>query len=155
MFAAHLQSITMKYVKIALRVVLLFFAIVFIAFVIVVSFSAKETRFSCVGSIKMAEQADGLTIYVKLEEYRPWVGLWSDSAGSLSVEIPNNNFQYYNHIDVLVDQLRISNVGYSEGKKEKDIAGYFSMLSKMLSLKLYIVAEGKNGFFDGKCQEIQ
>jgi hypothetical protein len=48
-------------------------------------------------------------------------------------------------------------VGYSEGKKEKNIAGYFSMLSKMLSLKLYIVAEGKNGFFDfdGKCQEIQ
>ena len=139
----------MKYVKIALKVVFLFFAIVFIAVVIGVSFSAKETRFSCVGSMKMAAQADGLTIYVKLAEYRPWVGLWSDSAGDLWVEIPNSNFEYYDHIEVVGDQLQIYNIRYSEGKKEKEIAGHFSMLSKIISLKLY------NGFFDGECQEIQ
>ena len=134
----------MKYIKIAL----IFIAILVGGFVIVANFSAKETRFSCVGGIKTAEQNEDLTIYVKLHRYRPWVGLWSDSAGSLWVEIPNSNLKYHEHIEAVGDQLQIYDVKYSEGKKEKAIAGNFSMLSKVIALKLY------NGFFDGECQEI-
>lgn len=119
----------MKYIKIAL----IFITILVSVFFIVANFSAKETRFSCVGSIKIAEQYEDLTIYVKIHRYRPWVGLWSDSAGILWVEIPNRIVEYHEHIEVVGDQLQIYDVKYYEVKKEKGLAGNFSMLSKVIA----------------------
>lgn len=52
-------------------------------FLIVVNFSAVETRFQCSGEISSHGNSQQDTIYMKLHEYRWWVGLWGDSDGSV------------------------------------------------------------------------
>ena len=52
-------------------------------FLFVVNFSAVETRFQCSGEIASQNTRQQTTIFMKLDEYRWWVGLWSESDGSV------------------------------------------------------------------------
>ena len=117
-------------------------------YLFVVNFSAVQSRFECSGEIllKGGEGAtEPLTIYIRLEEYRWWVQLWGDSDGNLWVEIPNENFLSFNHLSEIGDQLQIFD-GYGE---EMELHGYFSKLSKFVSLKT------PGGIFDGPCKSLQ
>src|SRR3990167_10017820 len=76
-------------------------------FLIVANFSAAESRLRCVGEISSDGSTEAATVFIRLSEYRWWVGLWSDSDGSLNLEIPNTLFESYVHLTKLNNQLVI------------------------------------------------
>lgn len=106
----------------------------------VILFSSVQTRYECCGQIKFDNKIENIALYVKLEEYRWWVGLWSEADGSLNIEIPNQHVDYFSHLVEVGDQLQI----YENGS----LAGNLSTLSKTLALKTAL------GFFDGTCKII-
>ncbi len=117
------------------------FILLIIAFVVVIKFSAVETSFECDGKITADNTSQQSKIYLRLSEYRPWVGLWSDADGDLKFEIPSQYLGYYTPIKKVGDQLQI----YDGGK----MAGHFSKLSNAVALKV------PPGFFDGTCALIE
>jgi hypothetical protein len=125
------------------NVILSFIGLVVICGVIVIGFSSLESRFQCDGQITTDEGSESATIYIKLEEYRWWVGLWGDSDGSLILEIPNELHKYYSHIEEVGGQLQIH-------LDQGNLHGNFSKLSKRLALKIPYY-----GFFEGKCENIK
>ena len=104
----------MKFVK-----YLGFFLIVFfLLFVIFILFSAVKSRFQCPGQYSLNRGGTrSTTLYIKLHQYRWWVRLylycvWSNSNGSLWIEIPNEYVyvyivNYFANIDKAGDQLQI------------------------------------------------
>jgi hypothetical protein len=98
-----------------------------ILLVFVANFSAVETHFQCSGTITKHSNSQPETIYMKLQEYRWWVGLWSDSDGSVWLEVPNGSLEYFERVIEVGDQLQI----YDYQKNPK---GYFSSLSKTLAI---------------------
>lgn len=126
---------SLKYIGFAVLclVVLFFFA---------ANFSAAESNSQCSGEISFDGTTRPMTLYLKLTEYRPWVGLWSDSDGSITIEIPNEWVEYYGHIEEVGDQLQIY-----ETYPQKTLKGNLSMLSKALAVDL----GSPFGFFDGTC----
>jgi len=124
----------LKYILVAVFVVVLLF-------LFVANFSAVESRFQCSGAVSLNGASSASTVYLKLQRYRWWVGLWSDSDGNILLEIPNVAIQYFGEIIELGEQIQI----YSF---EKHLRGNFSLLSSVLAL------ETSGGFFDGKCTRI-
>lgn len=110
---------------------------------IIANLPAPESNFRCSGEMSDEGTTQPMTVYIKLAEYGWWVGLWSDSDGSLNVEIPNTWVGYYGHIEEVGDQLQIYN-GYSQ----KTLEGNFSTLSKTLAL------DTPFGFFEGECSAV-
>ena len=111
-------------------------------FLFVVNFSSVASNYECAGEISSGESKTSKTIYIVLEEYRWWVGLWGDSDGNVKLEIPNEHLGYYGHVVEAGNQLQI----YDPPNAMK---GHFSTLSKTLALKT------PYGFFDGKCVAIK
>lgn len=111
-------------------------------FLFIVNFSAVESNFRCSGEISLDGNTRSKTIYMKLTQYRPWVALWSDSNGAVSLEIPNEWVEYYGQVEKVGDQLQIF-----ETYPKKTLRGNFSLLSKTLAIDL----ESPFGFFDGLC----
>ena len=111
-------------------------------FLFVANFSSVTSNYECPGEISKGEKKTPKTIYILLEEYRWWVSLWSDSDGNLKLEIPNELVDYYSHVVEVGNQLQIY-------EPPNEMKGYFSTLSKTLSLKT------QYGFFDGKCVSIK
>ena len=109
---------------------------------VVINFSETETRYECRGTITREDTAREITAYIKLKEYRWWVGLWSDSHGNLWLEIPNEFVVNFGNIRENGDQLQI--LDYT-GKLE----GIYSRLSGTLALN------SVGGFIDGKCVRIE
>ena len=107
-----------------------------------VKFSAVESRFQCSGEISSKDKEKSLPVevYIKLEEYRWWVGLWSESDASLHLEIPNTSFDYFERLKKVGDQYHIFD-------SQKNLSGNFSMLSKALAINT------SDGFFDGVCKK--
>ena len=110
-------------------------------------FSVRESRFSCERDVIQNDQSS--SIFLILEEYRPWVGLWSDSEGTLWVEIPRETVEYFGYLERAGEHLQVYNSRYSDGVEEKVMVGHFSLLSKTVSLKL------NGNFFDGHCTSIE
>jgi hypothetical protein len=115
--------------------------------VFVVTSSSVESRFECSGSATSDGNSQLLRLHMKLNEYRWWVGLWSDSDGDIWIEVSNQTFEYINHINEVGDQLQLFDNDF-RGKKE--VRGHFSNLSKYLSVRI-----ARIGFFDGICKKIQ
>lgn len=129
---------SLKYVGFGILVLILLFF--FIA-----KFSMTESSFQCTGEITRENVSQrSKTVYIKLTEYRPWIGLWSNSSGSLDLEIPNEWVEYYGYIEEVGDQFQIY-----ETYPSKSLKGNFSKLSKTLAINL----ESPFGFFDGACVE--
>lgn len=122
---------TIKYLGASVMVALLL--VVFIA-----NQSSVESGFECSGKLSSKEGSLPTTIYIKLEEYRWWVGLWSHSDGALRLEIPNKWVEYYDRVAEVGDQVQIL--------RDQDLKGNFSSLSRTLALST------PKGFFDGVCK---
>lgn len=110
-----------------------------ILYAFLVNFSIKESEFKCIG--EMANK-QGQVIYFRLSEARWWVGLWSDSDGSVWIEYPNNWVNNFNDIARVGDIYQI----YESNK----INGTFSTLSNALQIKAY----GSSYYFEGTCDSI-
>ena len=83
--------------------------------------------------------------FIVLEEYRWWVGLWSDSDGSVKLEIPSKwigQFAFFGHV---VDGGYLLHI-YNSPIEQK---GTFSKLSKNTEIGDIV------WFFDGKCERIK
>lgn len=117
-------------------------AVIVFLFVLVANFSTVENRFQCSGKLARNDASIASTLYIKIAEYRWWVGLWSNSDAALWLEMPSEAVDYFSHVVEVGDQLQIFGL-------EKDLRGNFSTLSKILTLKT------SSGFFDGKCQRIE
>ncbi|MBX6334376.1 hypothetical protein IRY61_03500 [Candidatus Saccharibacteria bacterium] len=116
-------------------------ALTVLLFLFVVNFSAVESRFECSGKITSNGIETPVKIFLKLETYRWWVGLWSDSSGSAWLEVPNQTVRYFGHITKARDILQLWD---SPGK----LSGNFSTLSGALGVHL-----GAFGAFEGTCKD--
>ena len=67
-------------------------------FLFVVNFSTVESRYECAGELSTAKVKRAATAYLRLQEYRWWVGLWSDSDAALWVEVPNETVEYFSYL---------------------------------------------------------
>lgn len=111
-------------------------------FLFVANFSATESRYECSGQITSNGTEQPAKLFFKLERYRWWVSLWSDSKGAAWVEVPNKTVSYFGHVSKAGDLLSLSD---SPGK----FGGNFSTLSHTIGVSL-----GAFGVFDGTCKEI-
>ena len=112
-------------------------------FLFVVNFSAVESRFECPGEFTLNVQKTQSRVFLKIEEYRWWAGLWSESDGSVRFEIPNSSGGYYGYVRKFGDQLQMSEDASSIVK------GSFSKLSRALML-----LSTPSGIFDGLCKAL-
>jgi len=119
---------------------------VVLLFLFVANFSAVESRFRCPGEISSTDGSHPVTVYLKLEEYRWWVGLWSDSDAAIHVEIPNTYIDYFGNVKKVGDQYQIRD-------SAKNLKGNFSTLSKTLAIQLPVKL--KTDFFDGTCNKVE
>jgi hypothetical protein len=99
------------------------------------------SRYECSGHYSNKQQETPGTLFVKLAEYRWWVGLWSDSDGSFWLEIPNEAVDYFSHLREVGDQMQV--IG-----PNNEMQGNFSTLSKALSIST------TKGFFTGTCRRV-
>lgn len=111
-------------------------------FLFVVYFSAVETRFRCSGEFSSDGNPQKVTLYVKLNEYRWWVGLWHDSVGDITLEVQNKPLVDHFSIEKNGDLLTIYDY-------EKRPQGYFSTLSKTLAVTT------SRWLFDGTCNHVE
>ena len=107
-------------------------------FLFVVNFSISASSFQCTGETTTEGASQPLTVYIKLNEYRWWVGLWSDSDASLDMEIPGRFVKYFGKLIRVAERYEIFDFN-------KRLQGNFSTLSKSLALNT------SAGFFDGTC----
>ena len=128
----------MKYIKVAVVVL----GSIALLFMVAAKFSAVESRYKCAGSFAEGEQRESLTVFLKLFEYRWWVGLWSDSDGAAWVEVPNRWTEYFPSVLEVGDQLQF-------GESPELPVGAFSTLSGALAVALPV------GHFDGMCNEVE
>ena len=82
-----------------------------------------------------------MTVFLEIAEYHWWVGLWSDSNGSIRVEVPTESVDYAPRIADLGERVLI--YGFRNETK-----GQYSKLSRTLSYEL------PNGVFEGPCKAI-
>ncbi len=118
-------------------------ALAVLLFLFVANFSAVESRFECSGKTTSKGGEQPATIFLKLETYRWWTGLWSDSSGSAWVELPNQTVSYFGHISEAGDLLHFSD-------SPNKFSGNFSTLSGAVGVDL-----GAFGVFDGTCKDIR
>lgn len=112
-------------------------------FLFVGYFSAVETRFQCSGEISNRGNLQKAALYMKLYEYRWWVGLWSDSDGDVTLEVQNKPLvESYSRVVKNGDLLNIYDY-------QSHPVGYFSTLSKTLAITTSAWS------FDGICKKAE
>jgi hypothetical protein len=119
---------------------------VVLLFVFVANYSTVESRFQCIGEVSSTGGSHPVTVYLKLEEYRWWVGLWSESDAAIHVEIPNISVDYFGNVKKVGDQYQIWD-------SANNLKGNFSTLSKTLAIQLPVKL--KTDFFDGTCSKVE
>jgi hypothetical protein len=99
----------MKILKV-LGVLVLTVVALFALLVVVSNFSAVESRFECSGEMQHSPSSTSspVKVYFRLQEYRWSVGFWSDSDGSLWLEVPKRGPMYFEHVYDSGEQLMIS-----------------------------------------------
>ncbi|MBN8239965.1 hypothetical protein JF541_12445 [Marinobacter hydrocarbonoclasticus] len=107
--------------------------------VVVINFSAVEERYRCEGSFANPLNGQISPIYLKIHDYRWWVGLWSDSDAAVWLEVPNEITEYYGQVKEVGDKLQL--YGHNS-----EFQGSFSNLSKALQVEL-----PRFGRFSGAC----
>lgn len=108
-------------------------------FLFLANFSSAASSYECVGQTRDEGGARPSTVFLQLEEYRWWVGLWSQSDGALYMEIPNSFVYHYIYLDKVGHQYQI----YDTAKK---FSGSFSTLSSAFAVSTSL------GFFEGACK---
>jgi hypothetical protein len=130
----------------ALKIFAVIVGAVVLLFLFVANYSAVESRYQCLGEVSSTDGSHPVTVYLKLEEYRWWVGLWSESDAAIHVEIPNTSVDYFGNVNKVGDQYQISD-------SAKNLKGNFSTLSKTLAIQLPLKL--KTDFFDGACKKVE
>ncbi len=116
-------------------------ALLLISILVVILFFSETTKnYECTGSFQ--KNMTDKVVFLKHKEYRFWVSLWSDSKGTLWIEIPGKNLDVVTEIKEAGTLLQL--YGYS-----KEMKGHFSPLSKFISVKI------SDDFYDGQCKEIK
>lgn len=131
------------HVSLTLKILIALGVATALLYLIAANFSAAESRFECNGHIASESNPEPLKIHVKLQEYRWWVGLWSDSDGSMFIEIPNQTLEYVSHIKQAGDQLQLFD---DPSSGDRSMKGSFSTLSHEIAVRVTDI-----GFFDGTC----
>ncbi|PHS29173.1 MAG: hypothetical protein COA85_01400 [Robiginitomaculum sp.] len=108
------------------------------------NYSSRVSNYECVGTLKYQVGDKSESLYIKLEEYRWWVGLWSESDGNVQLEIPNEVVEYYGYIKEVGNMYQI----FESSFQPLTLKGNFSKLSKALALST------PYGVFDGMCKSI-
>ncbi|MFZ2490258.1 MAG: hypothetical protein WA208_02120 [Thermoanaerobaculia bacterium] len=116
--------------------------VLIVVYIILVKYSTVESRFKCEGQLTSTDGATPVFVYMRLEEYRWWVGLWGDSDGAIHIEIPNTYVGYFGDVTSVGDQYQIRG-------SSKELVGNFSALSNTLAIRLPVSRE--TDFFDGTC----
>lgn len=128
--------------KTALKTIGLLIVVALGLFFVVVNFSiAASTRYECTGTIGAKEPRQPATVYFRLEEYRWWVHLWSDSDGNLWLELPSAGADYYSKIERLGEDL------LNIQRTPSELSGSFSRLSQRLAIQTSL------GVFEGNCTQ--
>lgn len=122
------------------KVIAAFVALSAMLWVVLVFFSSSESRWECLGKLTIIRNPEPATAFMKLEDYRWWVGLWSDSDGMAWIEIPGVANDVYTDVRWNGHNLLLKS-GLYEG-----FGGNFSTLSNALSLQF------PGGVFDGLCK---
>jgi len=128
----------MKIIKTAL----IFLGALLAAFFAAAYFSASESRFECRGVVTEQGVESPARVFLKLERYRWWVGLWSDSWGSAWIEVPSETVIYVGQITNAGDLLAF-------WEPHDKFRGNFSTLSKTLGVGIY---QGR--VFEGTCTSV-
>ena len=103
--------------------------------------TARESRFICEGRFDSGPFSKPMTVFLKIAEYRWWIGLWSDSNGSVWIEVPTEWVDYAPRVADLGELMRF--YGF-----RNEVEGQYSKLSQILSY------ERPNGVFEGTCKAI-
>lgn len=119
-----------------------FLAVAFVGFVVVVNFSAVETFFKCSGKVSHQDNSQQAIIFMKLHEYRWWVGLWSNSAGDVTLEVQNKP------LTAVYSQVTKNGDLFNFYDFDRTPIGYFSTLSKTLAITT------RYWVFDGTCKKV-
>jgi hypothetical protein len=103
--------------------------------------TARASRFSCEGRFDSGPVSQPMTVFLEIAEYRWWIGLWSDSNGSVSIEVPTEWLDYAPRVADLGELIHF--YGFRNEAK-----GQYSKLGRTLSY------ERPNGVFEGTCKAI-
>lgn len=131
--------------KKTIKFFLLICLVIILLLAFVIKFSSANTQYECEGhrTFAITGTVEPTKLFLKLEEYRFWVNLWSNSDAALHVEIPNVGFFYFHKLTKEGELLKIY------GNSGSEISGHFSNLSKNLALNL------GSTFFEGSCNKIE
>src|SRR5688572_29306861 len=105
----------------------------------VVNYSTSSSTYRCRDAI--AETSERQAVYIVLNEYRPWVGLWNNSDGNLYFLWPAR--------DVTTSFSLQKSAGTFRAYSNPDLTGLkgqYSLGNKALRI------ETPNGNFDGVCE---
>ena len=129
----------LKWISAAFLALVLFAGAGFAILLILANYSSTNTVFACAGAFTQAGEVSGPdTIYMDLKQFSWWVGFWSDSDGSLWVEIPDRLVLYFSDLTEAGNFIRIH-------KHDDTFAGQLSTLSGSVSINTIY------GVFDGQC----
>lgn len=124
-----------KIVQITSFLLLLFTAGMYI----VINHSVVETNHRC--TMRSGEPA---TVFVKLQEYRRWVGIWSESEGRLWIEEDGGVLHYFSQLEIGAALIFIR-----RSESEPSRSGKWSKVSNRLSVEL----AGRQ--FAGTCETVR
>lgn len=117
-------------------------AVLFVGFILVVlNFSGTESKFKCNGEALINGKSQKSSVFIKLHEYRWWVGLWNDSDGSIWLEAPKVTLAYFDNLNDSGNQIQIY--------ERDNLRGYFSKLSNTLEIHDPDIS------FTGTCKAIE
>lgn len=122
-------------------------AAVVLLYLIALNFSEVESRYECAGTYTKDGLEQPTTAFLKLNKYRFWVGLWSDSRGSVWIEVPNKTVEYFEHVQG-DDLLAFKNTQHGNGLDSDQ--GTFWLLSGALNFEIRYW-----GKFNGACKAIR
>ncbi len=120
-------------------------ASIVLLYVFLVYFSSVESKYECDGAFVLDGVTESATVFIRLEEYRPWVSIWSDADASLWLEIPNEHVEYFDNLVRVADSYQIWESQYGN---KTGLRGNFSTLSGAFALDTH------KGFYDGTCARI-
>ena len=103
--------------------------------------TARESHFRCEGRFESGPVSEPMTVFMEIAEYRWWIGLWSDSNGSVRIEVPTEGIDFAPRVADLGETMQI--YGFRNEAK-----GQYSKLSQTLSYEL------PKGVFEGTCKAI-
>ena len=108
-------------------------------------FAAVEKKYKCVGEFSKEGRSTDATIYIELNQYRWWVGLWSDSDGDMVVEAPSVGWgSFYPLLKESGNRIRIHEISPEKYR------GDFSTFSGSLTL-----VDDYAGTFKGECTRFE